>query len=159
MSDASEGRPRPSMIAVIAALVLGFVVGNAFVDRGDVKGAEKVLRENLEAVDREDRDAMIASFHPDSPFKAQAGALFDQLMPELDVSEELLGFEPIAASGDLLIARFVQRTEREGEGSTGGAFVDNEITGLAIFRLKDGTPRIWMTVPIEAREVTRTLAK
>ena len=158
MSDASEGRPRPSIIAVIAALVLGFVVGNAFVDRGDAKGAEKVLRENLEAVDREDRDAMIASFHPDSPFKAQAGALFDQLMPELDVSEELLGFEPIAASGDLLIARFVQRTEREGEGSA-AAFVDNEITGLAIFRLKDGTPRIWMTVPIEAREVTRTIAK
>jgi hypothetical protein len=37
--------------------------------------------------------------------------------------------------------------------------VDNEITGLAIFRLKDGTPRIWMTVPIEAQEVTRTTAK
>ena len=159
MSDASEGRPRPSIIAVIAALVLGFVVGNAFVDRGDAKGAEKVLRENLEAVDREDRDAMIASFHPDSPFKAQAGALFDQLMPELDVSEELLGFEPIAASGDLLIARFVQRTEREADAPSTAAFVDNEITGLAIFRLKDGTPRIWMTVPIEAREVTRTTAK
>jgi hypothetical protein len=80
-------------------------------------------------------------------------------MPELDVSEELLGFEPIAASGDLLIARFVQRTEREGQSPSTAAFVDNEITGLAIFRLKDGTPRIWMTVPIEAREVTRTTAK
>lgn len=159
MSETGAVRPRPSILAVLAALVLGFVVGNAFVNRGDVTAAEKVLGENLKAVDDEDRGAMIASFHPDSPFKDQAGTLFDQLMPELDVSAELVSFEPIAASGDLMFARFTQRTERQGEASGGDAFVDNEISGLAIFRLKDGLPRIWMTVPIDARRLERSPAK
>ena len=159
MSESAGGRPRPSVIAVIAALVLGFVIGNAFVNRGDVKGAEQALRENLRAVDAEDRAAMVASFHPDSPFRQEAGELFDQLMPELDVTAELVSFEPIAASGDLIFARFVQRTEREADATATEAFVDNEISGLAVFRLKDGTPRIWMTVPIEAREVVHTQAK
>lgn len=159
MSESAGGRPRPSIIAVIAALVLGFVIGNAFVNRGDVKGAEQALRENLRAVDAEDRAAMVASFHPDSPFRQEAGELFDRLMPELDVTAELVSFEPIAASGDLIFARFVQRTEREADTTATEAFVDNEISGLAVFRLKDGTPRIWMTVPIEAREVVHTQAR
>lgn len=156
MSEPAAARPRPSVIAVIAALVLGFVIGNAFVNRGDVAGAEKALRENLKAVDDEDREAMVASFHPESPFREKAGELFDQLMPELDVTAELVSFEPIAASGDLMLARFVQRTERESDASAERAFVDNEISGLAVFRLKDGSPRIWLTVPVEAREVVRT---
>lgn len=159
MSEPAQERPRPSVLAVLAALVLGFVVGNAFVNRGDVRGAEEALKENLKAVDAEDRAAMIASFHRDSPFAAQAGDLFDRLMPKLDVTADLVSFEPVGASGDLVVARYVQRTASDPAAPGREAFTDNEITGLAVFRLQDGKPRVWLTVPIEARALARPAAK
>ena len=159
MTAPATPQPRPSVLAVIAALVLGFVIGNAFVNRGDVRGAEAALQENLKAVDAEDRAAMIASFHRDSPFAAQAGDLFDRLMPNLDVTADLVSFEPIGASGDLIVARYVQRTESESATPDRDGFADNEITGLAVFRLPDGKPRIWLTVPIEAHAVVAAKAK
>ena len=153
MTASDPARPRPSLIAVVAGVVLGFVIGSMFVNRGDVRGAEQALRDNLKAVDAEDRQAMIASFHRDSPFAEQAGVIFDQVAPRVDVTAELVSFEPIAADGDLMVARYVQRTVAEETGSQAEAFVDNQISGLAVFRMQDGKPRIWVTVPIEATEV------
>jgi hypothetical protein len=153
MTASDPARPRPSLIAVVAGVVLGFVIGSMFVNRGDVRAAEQVLRDNIKAVDLEDRQAMIASFHRDSPFAEQAGEIFDRITPRVDVKAELVSFEPIAADGDLMVARYVQRTMAEASGSEEQAFVDNRISGLAVFRMQDGTPRIWVTVPIEASEI------
>jgi|GEM_PF-3289851 len=142
---------RPNIVVAITAGILGFVIGNTFGNRGDTRAAEATMRSNIAAISKEDRAAMLASFHSKSPYAGEATKLYDALMPRLDVNAEMVSFEPLGASGDLLVARYMQRTFAKA--TSKGPFVDNEIDGIAIFNSEGGVPKLWMTVPISAREI------
>jgi hypothetical protein len=111
--------------------------------------------ENVDTAELEHEARMLASFHRDSPIREQAAALLAEVGAEFDYETTVRSFRPFAVDGDFAFARSAVRTEGRGSVEPGRAFVDNDLDSIVIFRLEDGRPKVWMTVPVEVRPVDR----
>lgn len=115
----------------------------------------EIWHENVDTAELEHETRMLASFHRDSPVRAQAAALLAEVGAEFDYETTVRSFRPFAVDGDFAFARSVVRTERRASAEPGRAFVDNDLDSIVVFRLEDGRPKVWMTVPVEAWPVVR----
>lgn len=110
----------------------------------------EIWHENVDTAELEHEARMLASFHRDSPIRAQAALLLAEVGAEFDYETTVRSFRPFAVDGDFAFARSVVRTERRASVEDGRAFVDNDLDSIVVFRLEDGRPKVWMTVPVEA---------
>ena len=100
---------------------------------------KQVVLNNMEAMKQEDLEAMLKTIHSQSPSymttKQQAQGMFDAY----DLKYGLTYYKFIGQDKDVAVARVRQTTEKV----EGGAFLNNEIDMIQVFKNERGIWKYW----------------
>lgn len=136
--------PRPFSATLLAA-VLAACTPQPKVDEAAVFG---VIEENLQAMQAEDIDGVMATVHPEGADVAATRAVVEEIFAKYDFKYRLSGLKVVSVKDGEVQVRFVQTTER-----TGGAEdqADNVLDGVHTLK-KDGAK--WKLLRTTATRVT-----
>ncbi len=128
-------------ISLLVAATLWAGGGPARADDDALAAALRgVVEGNLDAYDREDVDATLATIHSRSPsYQPTSEALASQL-PGLDLDAELVEFRYIGHDDEFAVARVKTRTTAESGQSD---FVSNIVDSITIFHQENGSWKLW----------------
>ncbi|MHC4717822.1 MAG: hypothetical protein ACYS5V_12690 [Planctomycetota bacterium] len=109
--------------------------------------AKEVILKHLQAMQAEDMDAMVATFHPRSPNVAPTRMMTAKLAQAYDLKYELLSLSYFGADKDYLAVRVRQKTTKV----AGPGFRDN-VVDVVHFLRKDGKRwRLWQATLLEIK--------
>ena len=133
---------------LLAVLLFGTLAACTPKPKVDQAAVFKVLEENMQAMQREDIDAVMATVHPASPDFASTREVIEQIFSKYDLKYELRDLKVVDATPDEVKVSFVQKTER-----TGGAtdLPDNLVEGVHTLK-KDGD--LWKMIRTVTLRVT-----
>jgi len=108
---------------------------------------EDVLKENLNAGQQENLQAMLNTVHSQSPSylmtKQQMSAVFENF----DISYKLTYYKYIGQDNDYAVARARLSSKK----ISGSAFKDNEVDTIHIFKKENGEWKIWSAAILDVK--------
>lgn len=108
---------------------------------------EEAVRENVEAMNKEDVDLAVSCVHSLSPNYAQTAAVTRQINAQYDLQYKLLSFKYIGTDGEYAVARVKQQTSK----IKGPAFRDNTVDVMHVFRKEGKQWKCWQSAILEVK--------
>lgn len=128
---------KESTMKKLSLLLLVFA---SFLANASIEDELKALMlANLKATQSEDKKAVFATMHSQSPAKAGTNNMLDQIFTTYDLKYSILDFKYVAADETYAYARTKQLTEKV----SGPAFNPNELESLVIFKQENGDWKLW----------------
>lgn len=133
---------------LILFLVL-ITTGCERVTQADKDAAIAAVRRNVEAMQQEKVEEVLATVHPESPSYEQTRQIVNDIAEKFQLRYELSGLQVELATPDTIRVAFEQVTESAGEADE---FPANKVFGVHLLKKDKGTWKIWAT---EVRRVER----
>ena len=135
---------KTTIFALLLVICIGLTVGCSE-DKNVEAELKTLMMENIKATEAEDKSAMLATIHTESPNYAQTEILTTQMFGTYKLKYELLQFQYVGMEGEYAIARYKFSTKKV----AGGEFKDNIVDSLHIFRQENGSWKIWSMAILE----------
>lgn len=133
-----------TIIALFSVACLGLTVACSE-DKSVAAELEMLMMENLKATEAEDMDAMLKTFHTQSPSYPEAEKISALAFENYDINYELQQFEFVGINGEYAIARFKFSSEKV----AGGDFKDNTLDTFHVFRKENSKWKMWSQAILE----------
>jgi hypothetical protein len=136
-------------VVLMLLLCLFCICGMGFAEQQEDIGAaiKNVVVKNLEACEKEDTAAMMATVHSQSPSYLATKQEMAPIFENYDLKYKLTYFKYIGKDGDYAVARAKQATEKV----SGGYFQNNEIDMIQIFKQENGEWKFWNQAILEVK--------
>jgi hypothetical protein len=124
----------------LAMAVLGAMwAPTARADQALATALEKVSKDQIAAINREDAPATMAYSHTKSPSYEEARKELSSLFGETDAKAEQISFQYIGHDDEFALARVKVKVTAAGE----EGFYDNVVDTITIFHQEDGKWKVW----------------
>lgn len=134
-------RTRIGILALALALFGGAArPAAAFVMEGPlIDSLRQVMAGNFEAYNKKDINALLKGIDSRSPDYEPTKKAAAEQFATLDVTTELVSFEPIGHDDEFAVARIKAKTT----GKPGSGFVDNTVDAIVLFHQENGEWKLW----------------
>ena len=127
---------------ITPVVLLSCMVSSVHAENTISNALKEVFITNLNASEREDIDAVMATLHTQSPSYQQTQQVAQTLSQNFDLKFELLSFKYIGRDGEYAVARAKQLAVKQKPWSKSG-YQDNETDMIHVFRQENGRWKIW----------------
>ena len=127
---------------ITPVVLLSCVVSGVHAQSSISDALKEVFITNLNASEREDVDAVMATLHTQSPSYRQTRQVAQTLGEKFDLKFELLSFKYIGRDGEYAVARAKQSVVKQNSWSKSG-YPDNETDMIHVFRQENDQWKIW----------------